>query len=431
MKILESEEIRNAEAREAAAEKRNQKQKPGSNATDLTKYRKKQKKKQNRHMLLKLTVILLGIAALALVWVNAETIFEPLRGIASKVETKTSYDAGYPIELPASSDYSLVRTGDSYSLLTDTYLYEYDTDGAQLYALKHGYSNPEQAVSDKRILLYDKAGFTFAMYSKTSLLYKKATDDKIVYASVGSDNLAAVVTRSDRYSNILYVYDDGGNWKYTRKFADESVMQVCFTGDGEHVIVSTLGSLNGDIITNFYKFSIKQTEGNIWKYTLRDNSMSCGLYADKSNVIAVCDNEVLSIDCANGTLNGSTSYSGTLRNFVITPGYAVIHYNDISSNKNILLVMNASAESTTMANISSHTADLAADEDGIYTLDGTKLHTYDYMLIDDTVTPVGNEGYSKFVKIGNSVFMLGYRNIDKAELTSVTETEKETEETAK
>lgn len=400
MKILDKPEIQNN------AEN-------GSNTTDLTKYRKK--KKHGKH-LLRLTVILLGVVAVALVWLNAETIFEPLRGIASKVETKTTLDAGFPIELPSSSEYSFTKSGDSFSLLTDTYLYMYDTDGAQIFALKHGYSNPELSASDKRVLLYDKAGYNFGLYSKTSLLYKKATDDKIVYASIGSDNLAAVVTRSDRYSNILYVYDDGGNWKYTRKFADESVMQVSFPGDGEHIIVSTLSSLNGDIITNFYKFSIKQSEGNVWKYTLRSNSLSCGLYADKNNVIAVCDNEVISINCEDGIMNGSYPYSGRLQDMVINADHTVIHYDDLSSNKNVILVLDAAASASTMVNVSASTSDIWADDSGVYVLDGAKIRIFDYMLIDERDIPVEREGYSELVKIGDSVFLLGYQNINKTDI---------------
>ena len=407
MKILESEE-----------RSRNTAGQTSGNTTDLTKYRKKEKKKKQSKHLIRLIIILVLVIAAAVVWMNAETIFEPLRGIASQVETKTSYDAGFPVELPASGEYVMEKMGESFALLTDTYLYMYETDGAQIYAHKHGYSNPEQSVSDKRILLYDKAGYKFGVYSRTSLLYQKATDDKIVYASVGSDNLAAVVTRSQRYSNILYVYDDGGNWKYTRKFADESVMQVAFTGDGEHMIVSTLSSQGGDVIANFYKFSIKNSEGNVWRYTLRNNSLPCALYADEKNVIAVCDNIVLSIGCDDGIPHGSYPYSGKLRDVVIHPEHILLMYEDISANRSVVLVLDPQAEASTLTTVNSSTVDMTVDDTGIYILDGTKLHIYDFMLTDDSAMPVENEGYTRFVKIGGSVFLMGYRNIEKLELSS-------------
>lgn len=407
MKILESEEKRYAGTGTT-----------GGNTTDLTKYRKKEKKKIRYRNLIKLAAVLVLVLAGVFVWLNAETIFEPLRGIASQVDTKTSYDAGFPIELPASSSYSFDKMGEGFTLLTDTYLYMYDTDGAQVYALKHGYSNPEQSVSDKRILIYDKAGYKFGVYSRTSLLYQKSTDDKIVYASVGSDNLAAVVTRSERYSNILYVYDDGGNWKYTRKFADENVMQAAFTGDGEHLIVSTLSSMNGDIIANFYNLSIRDPDGIVWKYTLRNNSLPCRLYADEKNVISVCDNIVISLKSDDGILNGSCPYSGKLRDAVITSDNVLLHYEDISTNKHTALLLSSSAEAVTLATISAGTVDMTVDGSGIYILDGTKLHIYDNMLTEDTGVAVANEGYTDFAKVGRNVILMGYRNIDKIGLSS-------------
>ncbi len=383
------------------------------NSVNLTKYRKK--KKFGKH-LFKIIVILLGITAFILVWVNAETIFEPLRGVASRIETKTSYNVGFPIELPGSSDYSLKKMGENFMLLTDTYLYTYDTSGAQMYALKHGYSNPHQVTNDKRVLLYDKSGYKFAVYSKSSRLYEKTTDDKILYTSVGSENLYAVVTDSKRYSNVLYIYDDGGNWKYTRKFADENIMQVCFTGDGEHIAVSTISSAHGDIITNFYEFSIKSQEGSIWKYSTDSGSIPCGMFADRQNITAVCDNAVLSLTTITGELNGRYEYKGVLKHFDITADKCVLHYHDVSSNTNVLTVLNKKAEAVAAVTVRANTSCIRADEDGVCVLEGTHFVMFDGDLLDSTDMTLANEGYTEFVKIGRSIFMLGYDAINKTDL---------------
>ena len=381
---------------------------------DLGAYRKK--KKQSKH-LLKLIVILLGVIAFALVWINASAIFEPLRGIASKVETKTSNEVGFPIELPGSSRYSLKRLGDTFSLLTDTYLYSYETTGAQIFAKKHGFSNPEQSTSEKRILLYDKAGYNFAVYSKSSLIFQKALDDKIIYTSIGNDGLAAVVTESERYSNVLYIYDDGGNWKYTKKFADENVMQVCSVGDDEHIIVSTISSHNGDISANFYRYSIKSTGNHEWKYSVPNGSLPCGMYADKSIVTAVCDNIVLSLNCDKGELNGSYDYSGVLHRFWLNDSGTVLQYNDISSNKNVLILLNASAEPTALTNVTSGTSCVYSDKSGIYVLDGAKMKIFDGDLITERDIAASDDDYSSFVKIGSSIIMLGYETRNMTEIS--------------
>lgn len=372
---------------------------------------KEKEKKKNKH-LLRLIVILLGVIAFALVWVNADTIFEPLRGIASRIETKTSYNIGFPIDLPGSSDYSIRKFGDNFSLLTDTYLYAYDTTGSQLFALKHGYSKPHQTTNEKRVLLYDKSSYAFSVYSKSSVMYRKELEDKIVSAYIGSDSLAAVVTQSEKYSNVLYIYDDNGNWKYTKKFADENVMQVCSTGDGEHIMVSTISSTRGDITTNVYRYSIKSTGRYDWKYSITDNCLPVGMFADKEHVITVCDNTVFSLSTYDGKLSGSTEYTGQLRHFDINSERALVQYNDMSSNRNVLLVINENGESTSMAHVTAAAAQVLSDSDGIYVLDGTKLKVFDHNLIYENDITVTDDDYISFVKIGDNVYMLGYDTIN-------------------
>ena len=398
MKVLDSSELHSG-----STESRN---------VDLTKYRKK--KKRSKH-LVKLLILLAVIIVFAVVWLNADTIFEPLRGIASKVDTKTSYTAEFPIELPGSGSYSFQKLGDSFLLLTDTYLYAYDTSGAQLYALKHGYSIPCAAANEKRVILYDRSGYNFAVYSKTSLMYAKAVDDKIIYAAVGSDNMYAVVTDSQRYSNVLYIYDDSGNWKYTRKFADENIMQTAFTGDGEHIIVSTLCSSDGDIVTTFYKFSVKTPDNYIWKYSVR-GSMPCGLYSDKKTAVAVCDDRVLSLDISTGELNGSYPYTGTLRDFAFTESSCVLYYNDISTSRDSLILLDSSAEAVSAADISSSATCVQADAEGIYVLEGAKMMVWDAELMNEKAVQLENKGFTEFIKIDDSLILLGYDTLDKTEL---------------
>ena len=376
---------------------------------DLGKVRKKNK--HSKH-LVQLIIILVVITLIAVVWINADTIFEPLRGIASKIETKTTLSVGYPIELTGSGNNSIMRFGSNFSLLNDTYLYTYDSSGAQLYALKHGYSHPQQATSEKRIMLFDKAGTNFSVYSKSSLIYQNSVEDKIVYSSIGNDGLAAIVTESKRYSNVLYIYDDGGNWKYTKKFADENVMSVCSVGDGNHIVVATLSASHGDIITNFYKFSIFSTENHIWKCTLRSGSLPCGMFADNDNVIAVCDNSVISIDSRSGELNNSYAYSGQLRHFYINGDIALLQYNDISANRNVLTVFNNKAEATAQTIVSAAASCVYSDADGIYVLDGARLKVFDTGLINENVIHVTDDDYTDFVKIGNDVIMLGYETVN-------------------
>ncbi len=375
---------------------------------NLTEYRKK---KRNTKRTLKLVAAGAVIAVFAYVWVNADTIFEPLRGIASQIETKTSSDVGFPISLPGSAGYSFERFGGNFSLLTDTYLYTYETSGAQIYALRHGYGNPVQVTSSRRILLYDKSAYSFGLYNKTSLIYEKKLDDKILYGTIGENDMAAIVTGSSRYSNILYVYDSGGNWKYTRKFADENIFCTAFPENGDYIYAATIGVDSGEIVTNIYKFSLKNTDGYEWKYSFRTNSLPLGMHADSNTVTTVCDNRVISLKTSDGGVIGEYAYNGTLRDFVISGKSTAIYYNDMSSNKNMLVSLDGNMQASATVQLSSNAQQLLLDED-LYVLDGTSINRFNPQTLEISQTiPTGSD-YSSFVKIDNELFLLGYDVVD-------------------
>ena len=203
---------------------------------DVSLYRKKKKKaKRIRNLIILLVVIL----ALIPVWIYRDTIFEPLRGIASRISTTTAQSEGYPISLTGRNDYSFCPLGDGFSLLSDTYLYSYNENGGQNFALQHGYVHPMTVSNSKRVVIYDKGGHDFSLFNKTSEIFKQnIPDEVIVSVFLGSSEHTAVVTSGGRYSNVIYVYDGGGKWLYTQRFIDDNVMQVAFSDDNRFIYVT-------------------------------------------------------------------------------------------------------------------------------------------------------------------------------------------------
>ena len=74
-----------------------------SDVNDVTLYRKKKKRAK---LIRNLIILLVIVAAAVPIWIFRDTIFEPLRGIASKIPTTTTDSTGYPIDLSGRSDYS-------------------------------------------------------------------------------------------------------------------------------------------------------------------------------------------------------------------------------------------------------------------------------------------------------------------------------------
>ncbi len=375
---------------------------------DVTLYRKKKKRAKRIRNL-----IIIGIIAIAavLVYIYRDVIFEPLRGIASKVENTTTSDEGFPVDLPASSDYRFLPLSDSFVLVTDTYLYNYSVSGKQNFALQHGYVNPMAVSNSKRVLIYDKGGHDFALYNKSSEIYKQKIEDEVIVSAFISDNEhVAVVTTGGRYSNVVYVYDGNGKWLYTHKFIDDSVMQAAFSSDNGSLYLSRVKSDNGDIITEIAKYSMSGDGEELWSYRISD-CVPIALKASGNTVTVIGDNVLCGLDADTGEEKGKYTYSGDIVAFADLPDTAVIIFDDYSGSSNTVTVFDKSCNVLASAAAPSKVYGLAAESGNVYVLSGRSVSVYDNKL-EITQDIQLDDDYSAFVKIGSALFLMGYDTIE-------------------
>ena len=375
---------------------------------DLVEYRKKRKQKR---MLTKLIIVLLIFTVILITAANFTSIIEPLRGFASRIDTKTSDDVGFPIKLPGSASYSFDSFGDSFLLLTDTYLYTFGMNGGQNYALRHGYSNPTQCSNSKRILLYDKDYSAFSLYSKTSLIYSGTVEEKIVFASLGNNDTAAIVTNSDRYSNIIYIYNGRGEWRYTRKFIDENVMNVMFSSEERYIYVSTIGVENGEIYSAIYKYDITNESDAIWSYRLNNFSIPLDMYVKGGRVHMVYDNHAVSLSETDGAVIGEIAFSGTVLCCDFSDSLDAAVYTDSSTNRKVLIILDNEMEFISSRSVNPNINRIIADGSNVYLVESGMLYGYDSQT-EAIVEKQLLDDYVSFIKIGSSVLLLGYNSVD-------------------
>ena len=376
--------------------------------TDLVEYRKKRKQKR---MLTKLIIVLLIFTLILVIAANFTSIIEPLRGLVSRIDTKTSNDVGFPIKLPGSASYSFDSFGDSFLLLTDTYLYTFGMNGGQNYALRHGYSNPTQCSNSKRILLYDKDYNAFSLYSKTSLIYSGSVEEKIVLASLGNNDTAAIVTNSDRYSNIIYIYNGRGEWRYTRKFIDENVMNVMFSSEERYIYVSTIGVENGEIYSAIYKYDITNESDAIWSYRLNNFSIPLDMYVKGGRIHIVYDNHAVSLSETDGAVIGERAFSGTVLCCDFSDSLDAVVYTDASTNRKTLVMLDNEMELVSSRSVNPNINRVIADGSNVYLVESGMLYGYDSQTEAIVEKPLFDD-YVSFIKIGSSVLLLGYNSVD-------------------
>lgn len=388
-------------------------EKSGSKTSDLMAYKKKRKQKS---LIMKLIAILAIFVFVIVIAANFSKIVEPLRGIASKIETKTTDEVGFPIKLSGSASYSFDSFGDNFSLLTDTYLYTYNMEGGQNFAFRHGYSNPIQCTNSKRVLLYDKDYNGFSLFNKTRQLYSQKLEEKIVFASLGGNDAAAIVTNSDRYSNIIYIYNGQGEWKYTRKYIDENVMNVQFSSDERYIYVCVMGVENGEIYTAVNKYDTTAETEAIWSYKLQRPSIPIKMYVKNGRVCLLYNDCGISLSEPDGSVIGQKEFLGTVQCCDFGGDNLGLIYLDFSNNKNILNIMNSEMTVITSKTVSPNINRIISDGSRIYIVESGELCGYD-INGEKAVEKQLSDEYSSFVKIGNSVLLLSYNSVDLEEIS--------------
>ena len=375
---------------------------------DLMEYRKKRKQ---RRLITKLVIVILIFTVILIIAANFSAIIEPLKNFASRIDTKTSDEVGFPIKLPGSASYSFDSFGDNFLLLTDTYLYTFGMNGGQNYALRHGYSNPAQCANSKRILLYDKDYNAFSLYSKTSLIYSGSVEEKIVFASLGSGEVSAIVTNSDRYSNIIYIYNGKGEWRYTRKFIDENVMNVQFSSDERYIYVSTIGVEKGDIYSAIYKFDTTNESDAIWSYRLNNSSIPLDMRIKAGMVHIVYDNYVISLSETDGSVIGEREITGTVRCCDFSDSLDAVVYTDSSTNRNVLVVLDNEMTLISTKVVNPNIDRVIADGNSVFLVEAGTLYGYNSASETIVEKPLKDD-YVSFIKIGNSILLLSYNSVD-------------------
>lgn len=372
---------------------------------DINKYREKRKRRKS---ITRFVVFVLFAAAVVIIIINRKQIIAPFKDIAGKNAV-----GGFPISIAGSANYIMGDMGENFYLLTDTYLYTYNTEGAELSSKQHGFQNPVCSSNSKRALIYDKNGKDMKVYSKSSELFAKSFDDTIVFAKMGTDERSAVVTTSTRYFNYLYVLNSEGKQIFRWASPDEKIMQVCFGEGDKSVYVSVVGEKGGTLNSSVLRFEIGEVSGETWRASI-GNNVSYSLELCSDGVYAVTPSGAYLIDDRTGETKAANSFSGEISGIPKTESVRAMLFRDTASNGEILIVYDDVLEAKSAITLDDLSA-LEVNDGRLYALYRNMLTVYDASLQVIDAIKLDDE-YSDVKVIGDSAYLLGYNQVQKQKL---------------
>lgn len=372
---------------------------------DINKFRKKTKR---RSLYLKLGVALLVVLVVILIAANWDRLISPFKDAALEVGS-----GGFPVALPGSTEYVMDELGENFYLMTDTYLYTYNSDGANIASIQHGFQNPVSDSNSRRVMIYDRNGKGFKFYSRAAEVYSNVLDDTIVFGSIGSGERCAVVTTSSRYSNYLYVFNGEGRQIFRWASPENKIMQVCFSeGDGS-IFVSVIGEKGGELRLSVMRFDLDNAESAIWT-TETGSSVTYSLQCTPEGIYVVTEDGALLLDSENGEIKARNSFTKSVYGIPETDGLRAVIFNDSGFNGETVVAYN---EELTAEFSLTPDRITAFDVSGgrLYLLTGNRLKVYDSSLMGIKEYEL-DDVYADLIVIGSDAYLLGYNSVQRQAL---------------
>jgi hypothetical protein len=379
---------------------------------DINAYRKEKKRKSNMTRMLITAALILGILA---VWMFSENIFAPLRDIANRAGS-SGINEGFPIVLSGSAGYTMNRFDNNFLLLSDTYLYTYTNRGGQLISHRHNYSRPIGRATDRRILLYNFNSNEFSLFNRNGRVYEVRLDDRIVLAELGENDMAAVVTTSAAFSNVLHVYNPSGSWIYRQRFIDEEVNAVHFASRNNEIFVATSAVRGGDVECMLYRFRTDTEDDLIWERALPRGAWALQVRENDGLVTVLADNMFMAFDANTGEAAGEYHFdSGRLVKDIYGNNFNLVILSDYATGKLIYVTLDLQGNLIKSEIMPFEQKQVEIFEEIVYTLTGEGLMKHDSDLNLLGLIPLEDE-FRDFIIVGQYAMLLGYETIERIEL---------------
>lgn len=366
-----------------------------------------EKKKSRRRTI---GLIIFGVIAIALIVViiNRKAIFAPMRDMFLPVGK-----AGFPVSLPGSAAYDMGELGGNFYLLTDTYLYTYTGGGAEIKSVQHGFNRPASSSTDRRVLVYDRNGKDFKVFSKSEEIFSKTMDDAIVFSKMGSGDRSAVVTTSTRYSNYLYVFNAEGKQAFRWASPDEKIMGVCFSDNGQFIYVSVVGEKDGELNCAVLCFDITKEQNELWR-TSTGSSISYTIDFASDGIYTVTENGAFLFDKDTGEIKAQNSFAKQVKGVCNSKEMRVVLFHDSASNGVMAVVYDENLEPVASLSIGEANS-VDAEGQTLYVLREDTLSAFDRELIERKTYELDND-YSEVMVMDGGAYLLGYNSVSRVDL---------------
>ncbi len=387
---------------------------PMYDADDIVELKNRKKRRKRR---IKLLVILLVAAIAGGLWYTRDEWLPMLQGIGKKYQIIQNSGrlakGNFPIEINGGAEYQLQYSDDTVFLLSDAYIYYYNTDGGRIKRRQHAYTNSVLRVAGGNALIYESGGNELVIENEDETLYSKTYDNPIIFARLSSDGYTAVVTSSATYACKLLVYNDHGNLVYERECV-ERISDLSFTSDSEGCLVSYIDAKNGALISTVQKISFSSEE-EIW--TSPEVETLALEVAGSGSGAFVLGNDACACVGGDGQIASYYAYEGEFAGGDIRGGKAAVIMNDDDMRKYTLALFDGSGDAPVLVESQSPLEYVLIYDGLVYVMDKNEIRAYSFSGKLRSTAEV-DDAYDEFRRCEDYVFLMAHDRVDRIDYNS-------------
>ncbi len=282
-------------------------------------------------------------------------------------------------------------------IMSDAYMYAYNTAGKCITTVQHGYNSPRLELSFTRTLIYDRGSYGLRVDSLYTNFVNTQLENKIVTADISDSGYVAVATESNEYSAEVTVYDSKFKSLFKWSAATGQVSALKLSPDGKYLAAAVVSGVNGDYSSEISIFEIKSGVRTYSK--VYNGSMFVKVYAAKDAVTFVGIDECVSFGW-NG-LNEAVNNFYRLEYFDATDKNMIAAYHPDGDDRHFTVsVFDRFGIKVATLVIQGDADRVCVNEDYVYTYSSGTVNKYDF---SGSLVSTFNIGYEY-------VFMVSHKN---------------------
>lgn len=376
----------------------------------------KNRKKRRKRRIKFLVFILIAAIAAGLYYYKDEWI-PKLRGIGKQYKIINNdgqlAEGNFPIEINGGAEYQLGYSDDTVFLLSDAYIYYYNTEGGLLKKRQHAYTRPVLNVSNGCALIYESGGNELTVENEDKSIYTKTYENIIMFARLSKEGYAAVVTGSENYACELKVYDDDGKVIYERNCV-ERISDISFIDESRGCMLSYIGAQNGSIVTNVQKINFS-SEKEKWTSPAVD-TLGLEVCGSGDGAFVIGYTACAYID-SGGQISSYYEYDGDFAGGDSSGGKSAVIFNDDDRRKYTLALFNGSCASPTFVEFENPLEYVTISDGLAYVMSKEEIKAYDFSGALRSTAEV-TDSYYEFRRSEDYIFLMGYDKIDRINYNS-------------